>query len=54
MAEAAEGSLHELKKGFDDYLLRRRRRRTARRRLPGRTMGLLLGTVLVFLLGSFA
>jgi cell division protease FtsH len=54
MAEAAEGSLHELKKGIDDYLLRRRRRRTARRRLPGRRMSLVLGIILVTLLGAFA
>ena len=54
MAEAAEGSLHELKEGIDDYLLRRRRRRTARRRLPGRRMSLVLGIVLVTLLGAFA
>src|SRR5918996_1428895 len=54
MAEAAEGSLQELKKGIDDYLLRRRRRRTARRRLPGRRMSLVLGLVLVILLAAFA
>src|ERR671919_3147392 len=54
MAEAAEGSLQELKKGIDDYLLRRRRRRTARRRLPGRRMSLVLGIVLAILLGAFA
>jgi cell division protease FtsH len=54
MAEAAEGFLHELKKGIDDYLLRRRRRRTARRRLPGRRMSLVLGLVLVILLAAFA
>ncbi|MGH2817161.1 MAG: ATP-dependent zinc metalloprotease FtsH [Actinomycetota bacterium] len=54
MADAAEGSLQELKRGIDDYLLRRRRRRSARRRLPGRRMTLVLGIVLLVLLGAFA
>jgi hypothetical protein len=54
MSDAAEGSLRELKRGINDYLLRRRRRRTARRRLPGRRITLVLGIVLLILLAAFA